>query len=107
MILTNEDKIVKSLETIAECLVKSTNLAEEAMKKNRELHEANMAMIRERYDKVNQINPKIVINKSPSLEEVEKFFNEPTPLTKEQLKSIEDRNEEILEELPNESDYMF
>ena len=66
MILTNEDRIVKSLETIAKCIVKSNKLAEEAMKKNRELHEANMAMIK----------PKIVINKAPSLRDVEEFFTE-------------------------------
>ena len=47
MFRTNEERIVKSLETIAECLKKQTELAEEAMKKSQELFEANMAMINE------------------------------------------------------------
>ena len=48
MIQSNEDRIVKSLETIAECLVKSNEMAEEALKKSNQLYEANMAMIREK-----------------------------------------------------------
>ena len=47
MFRTNEERIVKSLETIAECLKKQTELAEEAMKKSQELFEANMAMMKE------------------------------------------------------------
>ena len=47
MIKSNEDSIVKSLETIAKCLVKQTQMAEEAIKKSQELYKANMAMIKE------------------------------------------------------------
>ena len=42
-----EERVVKSLETIAECFKKQTKIAEEAMKKSQELFEANMAMIKE------------------------------------------------------------
>ena len=42
-----EERVVKSLETIAECFKKQTRIAEEAMKKTQELYEANMAMIKE------------------------------------------------------------
>ena len=47
MFRTNEERIVKSLETIAECMVKSNEMAKEALKKSYELYEANMAMINE------------------------------------------------------------
>ncbi|MBE3138934.1 MAG: hypothetical protein IMZ63_03875 [Actinobacteria bacterium] len=47
MFRTNEERIVKSLETIAECMVKSNEMAKEAMKKSQELYEANIAMINE------------------------------------------------------------
>lgn len=47
MFQANEDRIVKSLETIAECLVKSNEMAKEAMKKSQMLYETNMAMMKE------------------------------------------------------------
>ena len=47
MIQSNEDRIVKSLETIAECLVKSNEMAKEALKKSNQLYEANMVMKKE------------------------------------------------------------
>ena len=47
MFRTNEERIVKSLETIAECMVKQFELAKEITKKSQELYEANMAMIKE------------------------------------------------------------
>ena len=46
MILTNEDRIVKSLETIVSCMVKSNEMAGEALKKSQELFEANMAIMK-------------------------------------------------------------
>ena len=42
-----EGKVVKFLETIAECLVKSNEMAKEALKKSNQLYEANMAMKKE------------------------------------------------------------
>ena len=51
MLTEFEIRIVKSLETIAECSLKQSQIAEEAMKKTQELYKANMAMIEERYDK--------------------------------------------------------
>ncbi|MCK4320963.1 hypothetical protein KAX08_00370 [candidate division WOR-3 bacterium] len=56
MIQSNEDRIVKSLETIAECQLKQTEMAREAMRKSQMLFEANMAMMRE-----SQIKPKIKV----------------------------------------------
>ena len=47
MLTEFEGKIVKSLETIAKCLEKQVQIAEEAMKKSLELYEADMAMIKE------------------------------------------------------------
>ena len=47
MFVTNEDRIVKSLETIASCMVKSNEMAGEALKKSNELHRANIAMMKE------------------------------------------------------------
>ena len=47
MFVTNEERIVKSLETIAECMVKSNEMAKEALKKSYELYETNMTMIKE------------------------------------------------------------
>ena len=55
MLTEFESKIVKSLETIAECVVKSTKLAEEAMKKSQELFEANIAMINENTKTTNDV----------------------------------------------------
>lgn len=47
MIQSNEDRIVKSLETIAKCMLKQNKMAEEAIKKTQELYEANMTMMKE------------------------------------------------------------
>jgi len=47
MIQSNEDRIVYALETIASCLVKSNEMAKEALKKSNQLYEANMAMKKE------------------------------------------------------------
>ena len=47
MFQNNEDRIVKSLETIASCMVKSNEMAEEALKKSNRLYEASRAMMRE------------------------------------------------------------
>ena len=47
MFQANEDSIVKSLETIAKCMLKQNKMAEEAMKRTQELYKANMAMIKE------------------------------------------------------------
>ena len=47
MFQNNEDRIVKALETIAECMVKSNEMAKEALKKSNRLYGANMAMMRE------------------------------------------------------------
>jgi len=47
MFQNNEDRIVKSLETIAKCMVKSNEMASEALKKSNDLYKANMAMIKE------------------------------------------------------------
>ena len=69
MLTEFEGKVVKFLETIAECLVKSNEMAKEALKKNNQLYEANKAMMRERY---------------------ELDRDKPIPLTKEQLKSLEE-----------------
>jgi len=63
MILTNEDRIVKSLETIASCMVKSNEMAGEALKKSNELHRANMAMMKESQIKIEHIPFKIELNK--------------------------------------------
>ena len=52
MFQSNEDRIVKSLETIAECQLKQTEMAREAMKKSQMLFEANMAMMRESQIKI-------------------------------------------------------
>jgi len=68
-----EDSIAKSLETIAECLLKQTEMAREAMKKSQELYEANMAMMKE-----SQI----------------KIEHEPIGLTKAQLKEIGDEEDD-------------
>ena len=51
MLTEFEGKVVKAIETIAECLVKSNEMGSEALKKSNQLYESNMAMIRERYDK--------------------------------------------------------
>lgn len=48
MIQTNEDRIVRALETIAECLHKSNEMASESLKKSNKLYEANMAMMKEK-----------------------------------------------------------
>jgi len=47
MLTEFEGKVVKFLETIAECLVKSNEMAKEALKKNNQLYEANKAMMKE------------------------------------------------------------
>ena len=47
MLTEFEGKVVRSLETIAGCLEKQVQTAEEAMKKTQELYVANMAMIKE------------------------------------------------------------
>ena len=47
MLTEFEGKVVKFLETIAGCLEKQVQIAEEAMKKTQELYVANMAMIKE------------------------------------------------------------
>jgi len=47
MLTEFEGKVVKFLETIAECSVKSNEMAKEAFKKSNQLYEANMAMIKE------------------------------------------------------------
>jgi len=47
MLTEFEGKIVKSLETIAECMVKSNEMAKEALKKSNQIHEANMAIMEE------------------------------------------------------------
>ena len=59
MIQSNEVRIVKSLETIAKCMVKSNEMAREALEKSNKLYGANMAMMRE-----SQIKPdiKVVLN---------------------------------------------
>ena len=82
MLTEFESKIVKSLETIAECVVKSTNLAEEAMKKNRELQEANMAMMKESQIKIEHIPYKIELSDKEL-----KFIDDPVG---EQLKEDEE-----------------
>jgi len=41
------NSIVRSLETIAECMLKSNEMAREAMEKNQKLYEANVAMMKE------------------------------------------------------------
>ena len=48
MLTEFEGKVVKFLETIAECSVKSNEMAKESLKKSNQLYEANMAMIREK-----------------------------------------------------------
>ena len=72
MLTEFEGKVVKFLETIAECLVKSNEMAKESLKKSNQLYEANMAIMKERYDK----------------EELDR--DKPIPLTKEQLKSLDE-----------------
>jgi len=52
-----EDSIVKSLETIAECMVKSNEMAREALKKGNQLYGANMAMINENTKTTNTKTP--------------------------------------------------
>ena len=47
MLTEFEGKVVKAIETIAECLVKSNEMAEEALKKSNQLYGANMAMKKE------------------------------------------------------------
>jgi len=47
MFVNNEDRIVKALETIAKCMVKSNEMAKEALKKSNQLYGANMAMKKE------------------------------------------------------------
>lgn len=47
MFQANEDSIVKSLEIIAKCMIKSNQMAEEAIKKSQELYEANVAIMKE------------------------------------------------------------
>jgi len=47
MFINNQDRIVKSLETIAKCMVKSNEMASEALKKSNDLYKANVAMIKE------------------------------------------------------------
>ena len=42
-----ENRMVKSLAIIAQCMLKSNKMAEEALKKSNELHNANMAMMKE------------------------------------------------------------
>ena len=56
MFQSNEDRIVKSLETIAKCQLKQTEMAKEAMKKSQMLYGANMAMMKE-----SQIKPDIKV----------------------------------------------
>jgi len=53
MFQNNEDRIVKSLETIAKCLVKSNEMASEALKKSNDLYKANIEIIGERSKKLN------------------------------------------------------
>ena len=52
MLTEFEGKVVKSLETIAECLVKSNEMAKEALKKSNQLYEANMAIMKESQIKI-------------------------------------------------------
>ena len=59
MLTEFEGKIVKSLETIAECLVKQNKMAEEALKKSNQLYEVNMAMMKESQIKIEHIPHKI------------------------------------------------
>ena len=54
MFQANEDSIVKSLETIAKCMLKQNKMAEEAIKKSNELYKANMAMIKESQIKIEE-----------------------------------------------------
>jgi len=91
MVKSNEERIVKSLETIAECMLKSNKMAGEATKKNRELHEANMAMIRERYDKEEKLDKELLKSKTDS---IMMYSDEPVKLTEEQLKSIDDEEDD-------------
>ena len=45
--MSNDERIIKALETIAKCILKQTQFAEEAIKKSQELYEANVAMMKE------------------------------------------------------------
>ncbi|MBA7583376.1 hypothetical protein ES708_25318 [subsurface metagenome] len=46
MILTNEQRMVKALETIAECLVKHTQIAEQSFKEAKELRDYTLGMMK-------------------------------------------------------------
>ena len=52
MLTEFEGKVVKFLETIAECLVKSNEMAKESLKKSNQLYEANMAIMKESQIKI-------------------------------------------------------
>jgi len=67
--MSNDERIIKALETIAKCILKQTQFAEEAIKKSRELYEANVAMMKE-----SQI--------------------EPVPLSEKQLKDLNEYDDE-------------
>jgi len=55
MIKSNEERIAQALETIAECMIKQNEMAEEALKKSQILHEANKAMMNEIMQKTQPI----------------------------------------------------
>ena len=98
MIQSNEDRIVKSLETIAECQLKQTEMAREAMKKSQILFEANMAMMRE-----SQIKPEIILDKE-SLKSnddlVKKELQEPDSNTPTMHDECEDETNEEGDDMP-------
>ena len=69
MLTEFEGKVVKSLETIAECSVKSNEMAKEAFKKSNQLYEANMAMIKESQIELQTPDSNTLINECEDEEE--------------------------------------